>query len=291
MNIRIPIRLPCNFLLLLLAKQRPSSAFTFQNSNHSATTNFVGINNAEKPFFQNTNQIISRNSSSRRFSSDSSMSSSSSSPPQCGVDYPELVVFDLDACFWDQEMYEMPALPSKTVSGILGDSGQEGVTGAYSGRNKISMHPGSMVALQEHARGDVYPGMKVCFASSADTPFAEKIGRATLKLLEVLPGLTVWDLVLKDWDGKDVNQIGRQPPLSSNKAQTHFPFIRKLTGIPYDKMLFFDDCNWGDHVGMVGRGCTEESTSRGVVGHRTPSGLTIKDWYRGLELYREAQQQ
>eukprot|EP00536_Pseudo-nitzschia_multiseries_P003084 jgi/Psemu1/301769/fgenesh1_kg.44_\ len=208
---------------------------------------------------------------------------------RCGIDYPELVVFDLDACFWDQEMYEMPALPSKTVTGPLGDSGKEGVTGAYSGRNKISMHTGSMVALQEHASGDRYPGMKICFASSADTPFAEKIGRATLKLLEVFPGMTVWDLVLKDWDGQDVNQIGRQPPLSSNKAQTHFPFIRKLTGIPYDKMLFFDDCNWGDHVGMVGRGCTEDN-GKGVVGHRTPRGLTVNDWYKGLELYRTAQQ-
>ena len=136
-----------------------------------------------------------------------------SSNDRCGIDYPELVVFDLDACFWDQEMYEMPALPSKTVTGPLNDAG-EGVTGAYSGRNKISMHPGSLVALQEHAAGEKYPGMKVCFASSADTPFAEKIGRATLKLLEVVPGLTVWDLILKDWDGEDVNQIGRQPPLS-----------------------------------------------------------------------------
>jgi hypothetical protein len=107
----------------------------------------------------------------------------------------------------------MPALPSKTVTGPLNDAG-EGVTGAYSGRNKISMHPGSMVALQEHASGTKYPGMRVCFASSADTPFAEKIGRATLKLLEVIPGMTVWDLVSKDWDGEDVNQIGRQPPLS-----------------------------------------------------------------------------
>ena len=140
--------------------------------------------------------------------------SSSGDGDRCGIDYPALVVFDLDACFWDQEMYEMPALPSKTVTGPLGDSGETGVTGAYSGRHKISMHPGSMVALREKLAGDKYPGMKVCFASSADTPFAEKIGRATLKLLEVTPGTNVWDLVLNDWDGTDVNQIGRQPPLS-----------------------------------------------------------------------------
>ena len=129
-----------------------------------------------------------------------------------GIDYPELVVFDLDACFWDQEMFEMPALPDRTAMGNLNGMG-EGVIGAYSSRHKISMHAGSLIALQEHAQNQ-YPGMKICFASSADTPFAEKIGRATLKLLEVVPGMTVWDLVMRDWDNQDVNQIGRQPPLS-----------------------------------------------------------------------------
>jgi hypothetical protein len=89
----------------------------------------------------------------------------------------------------------------------------EGVTGAYSGGDKISLHSGSLVALQEHAQ-NLYPGMKIAFASSADTPFAEKVGRATLKLLEVMPGMTVWDLAMRDWDNKDINQIGRQPPLS-----------------------------------------------------------------------------
>uniref|UniRef100_A0A7S4EFJ6 Magnesium-dependent phosphatase-1 n=1 Tax=Pseudo-nitzschia australis TaxID=44445 RepID=A0A7S4EFJ6_9STRA len=219
MKTRLPTtRLPYTFLLLLAssASLSASSAFAFQN-NHSINTptiNTIGssINIIRYAFVH----IANRNYSSRLdFGSSMSMSTTSSSSfnekqqkdPRCGIDYPELVVFDLDACFWDQEMYEMPALPSKTVSGPLGDSGKgTGITGAYSGRNKISMHPGSMVALQEHASGDVYPGMKVCFASSADTPFAEKIGRATLKLLEVLPGLTVWDLVLQDWDGQDVNQ-------------------------------------------------------------------------------------
>ena len=89
----------------------------------------------------------------------------------------------------------------------------EGVTGVYSGRDKISLYPGSLLALQEHAQGK-YPGMKICFASSADTPFAEKVGRASLKMLEVIPGMTVWDLAMRDWDNQDVNQIGRQPPLS-----------------------------------------------------------------------------
>ena len=203
--------------------------------------------------------------------------------------YPELVVFDLDACFWDQEMFEMPSIPtSKDI--ILGDlNGRgEGVIGVYSGHHRISLHDGSLQALQDHADQKLkYPNMKIAFASSADTPFAEQIGRASLKLLEVLPNLSVWDLVVgRDWEGIDINQIGRQPPfLSPNKARSHFPRLRELTGIRYDRMLFFDDCNWGDHCGMVSAGCREADTQLGPVTIRTPRGLGRKEWQQGLDAY------
>ncbi|CAE7554339.1 unnamed protein product [Symbiodinium necroappetens] len=201
--------------------------------------------------------------------------------------YPELCVFDLDACLWDKEMYEMEAIPkdSDVVLGDLRGRG-EGVTGVMSGADKISLHKGAMKALQDHADGK-YPGMKIAVASSADTPFAEKVGRKALSLLEVLPGLTVWQLLLRDWEGKDVNQIGRQPPLSSNKARTHFPRLKEATGVSYDRMLFFDDCLWGDHCGMVAQAC-RETNGRGVVTVRTPSGLGEREWDRGLAMYASA---
>ncbi|CAE7545102.1 unnamed protein product, partial [Symbiodinium natans] len=200
--------------------------------------------------------------------------------------YPELCVFDLDACLWDKEMYEMEAIPTdKDI--VLGDlPGGEGVTGVMSGVDKISLHKGAMKALQNHAEGN-YPGMKIAVASSADTPFAEKVGRKALSLLEVLPGVTVWQLLLRDWDGKDVNQIGRQPPLSSNKAMTHFPRLKEATGVAYDRMLFFDDCLWGDHCGMVAQSC-REANGKGVVTVRTPSGLGEREWERGLKMYASA---
>ena len=61
---------------------------------------------------------------------------------------------------------------------------------------------------------------------------AGQVGRAALQLLEVVPGLTVWQLLMRDWEGRDVNQIGRQPPLSSNKAASHFPRLKQATGAP-----------------------------------------------------------
>jgi len=181
----------------------------------------------------------------------------------------------------------MPSIPTPgdVVLGDLNGRGN-GVVGVMSGGNKISLHKGSMQALQDHA-DNKYPGMKVAFASSADTPFAEKIGRASLKLLEVLPGLTVWDLVVgRDWGGNDINQIGRQPPLSSNKARSHFPRLKQESGgIRYDRMLFFDDCNWGDHCGMVSQGCREADTKQGPATVRTPAGLSLKLWQEGLSTY------
>lgn len=158
--------------------------------------------------------------------------------------FPELVVFDLDACFWDQEMYTLSNIPdeSNVVRGDLRGRG-DGVVGVMSGRSRISLHGGSLSALQSHLDGG-YPGTKVCFASSADTELAERIGRSALRLLEVVPGTTVWDLVVgRDWGGVDVNQIGRRPPLSANKSATHFPILRELTRVRYDRMLFFDGEN------------------------------------------------
>lgn len=244
----------------------------------------VGFINSSVQLLAASSSILQRPSLLFQTSS-TRLSMSSPSSVEVGVDYPELVVFDLDACLWDQEMYTMSAMPGKTTTGDLNGLGK-GVTGAFSGSDEISLYEGSLIALQEHAQNK-YPGMKICFASSADTPFAEKVGRATLKLLEVVPGLTVWDLALRDFDGKDVNQIGRQPPLSSNKAKTHFPRIREITDIPYNRMLFFDDCNWGDHCHMVAMNCKENGKS--VVTHRTPSGLWERDWRAGLEKYKNAQ--
>ena len=54
--------------------------------------------------------------------------------------FPELIVFDLDACLWDKEMYELSKIPdeSNIVKGDLGHGRGEGVAGIMSGRSKIS---------------------------------------------------------------------------------------------------------------------------------------------------------
>ena len=64
-------------------------------------------------------------------------------------------------------------------------------------------------------------------------------------------------------------QIGRTPPLSSNKSKTHFPILHKNTGIPYSGMLFFDG-QYDSHA------CTEYENAYSIVTnfHQTVIGKT-----------------
>ena len=68
--------------------------------------------------------------------------------------------------------------------------------------------------------------------------------------------------------------------------RAQFPALKKATGVAYDAMLFFDDCNWGDHCAMVAQGCTEKASGKGVVTVRTPRGLGEPEWRRGLEAFQ-----
>ena len=200
--------------------------------------------------------------------------------------FPELVVFDLDQCLWRPEMYTLDEIPTRTSAGPLGPHG-EGATGAWSGRQKISLFPAALEVLQDFYLNKYPSTMRIAAASSADTPHAVRIGRAAMDLLEIVPGVTMREVFAKGWEaekapGFDGNmQIGRSPPLTSDKATSHFPRIRQETGVPYDRMLFFDDCNWGDHCGKVERQCP------GVVTQRTPDGLQYSEWLSGLRAYSD----
>lgn len=200
--------------------------------------------------------------------------------------FPTLAVFDLDACLWDKEMFELYDIPGEgdTVMGPLGDAG-EGVVGAVSGSRVIGLHPGGLQALQDYEAGRC-GDMRIGVASSADTPRAVEIGTAALRLLEVVPGKTVWEVLMSSFGDDRAVKIGRSPPLSSDKSATHFPLIRAATGIRYDEMLFFDDCGWGDHCGKVEMRCREGDSRKGPVTVRTPQGLRPADWAEGLQKWR-----
>ena len=197
---------------------------------------------------------------------------------------PALVVWDMDDCLWHPEMFTLSEMPSEGVRGDLNGRG-EGVVGVRSGSDVIRLFPDALRVLQEFWDGEHDPTL-LAVASSADTPFAASIAQAALDMLEIVPGVTLRDVLCRGHPDKmmDHIRIGRTPPLSSDKSRTHFPLIREATGIDYDGMLFFDDSNWSDHCAIVSQNCP------GVVAQRTPRGLQYSEWVNGLKKFSAAKE-
>jgi len=110
-----------------------------------------------------------------------------------------------------------------------------------------------------------YRDVKIAVAST------RSYSRACIAGIEITEGVFLKDII-------SYAQIGRDGKLTSRKT-SHFRLIHEESGVPYEDMLFYDDCNWGDHVGDLNR-------AYGVVGMRTPNGLNLQEFHQGLLLFR-----
>ena len=133
----------------------------------------------------------------------------------------------------------------------------------------VSLFPGARKALREIALDPKYQGVIIAAASSSEEP---TYSHACLNNIEIVPGLTMRDMFTYD-------EIGRTGHLTSRKT-THFKALHEDSGIPYKEMLFFDDCNWGDH-------CADITSNFGCVSQRTPRGMQLSEFHQGLEKYRK----
>ena len=108
---------------------------------------------------------------------------------------PALVVWDMDDCLWSPEMFTLSEMPSEGVRGDLNGRG-EGVVGVRSGSDVIRLFPDALRVLQEFWDGQ-HGSTKLAVASSADTPFAASIAQAALDMLEIVPGVTLRDVLCR----------------------------------------------------------------------------------------------
>lgn len=190
---------------------------------------------------------------------------------------PTMIVFDLDDCLWSPEMYTLHAKPSIPQQGDLNVPSQggaptmRGVIGMKVPPNgpTVQLFSGARKVLQELATDPKYAGVILAAASSSEEP---SYSYACLENIEVLPGLTLRQMMTFD-------QIGRTGQLSPNK-KTHFRLLHETSQVAYNEMLFFDDCNWGDHCATVTR-------EFGVVSYRTPSGLQYSEFTEAMEKYQK----
>ena len=199
---------------------------------------------------------------------------------------PKLVVFDVDECLLTPDSYLIEVLPDpkNVVKGDLNGQGV-GTIGATLGKDQVyQLFPGALHALQQHYLNN-YPETRFSLASSSVNSFTVSCIHSALEILEVVPGVTILDVLNKNWSTDVISkkrhlQIGRSGELSSNKSATHFPILKNVSGVEYCDMLFFDDCTWEDHCAIVPKYCP------GVVTQRTPKGLQINEWENALNKFQ-----
>ncbi|GMI08967.1 hypothetical protein TrVE_jg11426 [Triparma verrucosa] len=181
---------------------------------------------------------------------------------------PSTIIFDLDDCLWSPEMYTLRSIPSKPVKGPLGAHG-EGVIGMKcSSGETVKLFPAALKILQRIASNE-FENVTFGVASSSEEP---SYSRACLQGLEILPGVKMDSLF-------PIQAIGRTGGLTSRKT-THFSSLKKQhPSMVFTDTLFFDDCNWGDHVGDL-------NNALGVKGVRTPNGLTEEEFETGLSMFK-----
>ena len=170
---------------------------------------------------------------------------------------PSLIVFDLDACLWSPEMYELDKAPS-TYDAKRG--------GVKAGRDTVTLYPGARDTLLRLLTDSTFQGCKIAAASSTTEPAYAK------KCLEQTP------IDLSGQRKETMSDIIKYRQIyPGSKGRSHFPRLQQETGVPYSEMLFFDDCSYSDNCGEVASSCP------GVTCVRTPNGLTKEEFNFALE--------
>jgi magnesium-dependent phosphatase 1 len=171
---------------------------------------------------------------------------------------PALIVFDLDACLWEPEMFQ--------ISRPTGYDAKRG--GVVAGRDTVRLFPGAAAVLRRFLPGvdPALAAVRVAVASSTTEPGYARICLGAL-LVDPSRGETVEDIV-------DYQQV-----YPGSKGRAHFPALRAQAGVPFEQMLFFDDCTYGDNCAEVAACCP------GVACVRTPEGLTEGLFEAGLAAF------
>jgi magnesium-dependent phosphatase 1 len=136
---------------------------------------------------------------------------------------PRIVVFDLDACCWTPEMYQLgrgaPFRYDVARCEAIASDGE-----------KVRLLGDVRAIWEELHSGERWRQTEVAIASRCDEP---QWARELLGKFEVLPGVTMIE-VARD----TLVQI------HSGNKKSHLTEISKASGVTFSDMLFFDDDPW-----------------------------------------------
>lgn len=156
---------------------------------------------------------------------------------------------DLDDTVWYPEMYMLRGAPFRKDSGrILDRAGEE-----------VHLYGGVAAAVALCVR----EGVKLGWASRTEHG---DWANDCLRLFTI-----------EDVDKRTLHDLGDYSEIFPGDKKRHFRNIATASGIPYERMLFFDNER---------RNCTSVATL-GVVTFWCPDGLDARAWGMGLKKFKE----
>mmetsp|Transcript_38167 Transcript_38167/g.109533 ORF Transcript_38167/g.109533 Transcript_38167/m.109533 type:complete len:202 (+) Transcript_38167:137-742(+) len=176
---------------------------------------------------------------------------------------PKLIVFDLDACLWTPEMFELKGEP------LFWDEQLGGVRTSHRSRGTdeiVRLFDGALAVMRRFVNDESLKDLSVAVASKTTE---EKYAHHCLDQIVVDPA-----------QGTKLGQLVHHREIYyGSKGSKHFPALKKATGFDYGEMVFFDDCTYSDNCGEVASSCP------GIVCVRTPHGLTEALFDLGLAAF------
>lgn len=177
---------------------------------------------------------------------------------------PKLIVFDLDACFWNTEMKffrECPFVQNEKVVGIETFSGKHGEDLLSSPRYKtIKLFCGAKLALHYSIED---PSLK-------DTKFA----CASKTTKGEFSQFCLNNIIFQE---KPLREYFDSLHIYPKCKAVHFSKLKEEFNVQWNDILMFDDCLWHDNIADV----FEVSGGRVTCVH-CPEGLTEEKWAAGL---------
>jgi len=169
------------------------------------------------------------------------------STPQSESNFPELIVFDLDNTLWTPELYQLRKLQSMNMKPVAG--------------RDVKLFP---------AAASIIKSIQLSPEKWSNTKFAVASRTKSVQWAHHL---------LKEFGLHDFFDYIEIFP--GDKKQ-HFANLREMSGISYQKMMFFDDSRDGRFGNCV------PVSQLGVLSVHTPKGIHEEDiWSKALNNYRE----